>query len=127
MELGVNPDHNTKEFKKFQLSHLGQHAPPIFKALSMGLVAPCTLHCILALHRYMWKHVSTVIAEREQEMRIPDALKKTGANYFAFQYASFLKSKMFDGNANLKWTGTDCKRLENKINLFFHLLLEMGR
>lgn len=52
---------------------------------------PCSLHCILAHHRYLWKFLFNVISNRGQEPEIPAGLRHIGCDYLAFQYESYLK------------------------------------
>ena len=67
-------------------------ACPLIKCVDNSTtMMPCALHLILAIHRYMWKFVTDVIINREQEDLIPDALISIKCNYFAYQYTSYLK------------------------------------
>ena len=57
----------------------------------MEAVCPCSLHCILAHHRYLWKFLFNVISNRGQEPEIPAALSYIGCDYLAYQYDCYLK------------------------------------
>lgn len=56
---------------------------------------PCGLHLILAHHRYLYKFMYDVINKRNMDERIPEALRKIGCGYLAYQIEQYFKRLIF--------------------------------
>ena len=126
--LGTSPDHESKQFKDFQQTHYGQHAPPLFNALSIICIPPCSLHICLAIHRYLWAFQHIIIVQRDQISNVKVAFQSIGCSYLALQYDSYFasKDKHYDGSKTLKMIGQDCKELEMSIEKFVINFLRHG-
>eukprot|EP00111_Clytia_hemisphaerica_P014888 TCONS_00043847-protein len=97
----------------------------MLKNFVVETMCPCSLHCILAHHRYLWKFMFMVISYRGQEKLIPLGLRTIGCGYLAYQYECYLKSKNkeYDGSSTLKMIGGDCKILEDNIDKFLETFM----
>ena len=126
--LGLSPDHDSKIFTEFQQSHYGQYAPPLFKGLSIICMPPCSLHLILAIHRYLWAFQHLIIVQRDQIGNVKSAFQAIGCSYLALQYDSYFasKDKHYDGSKTLKMIGQDCKNMEALIDKFVINFLKNG-
>jgi len=124
-ELGANPKEDSRAYTAFHQKHFGQIAPLLFSSLIQETVPPCSLHLILAIHRQFWKIIHSFAKSRKQEEVVVPALRKIGCNYMAFQMESYnmTKGKEYDGSANLRLTGNDCKRLEDSVDRFCEFFL----
>ena len=119
-ELGANPRDDTKAYTEFHHSHFGQVSSFLFTSLCQPTMPPCSLHLILAMHRIFWKIIHTFTKARRQEHLLPAILRQLGCHYMAFQLESYVRSKgkTFDGSATLRFTGNDCKKLEEGVDYF---------
>ena len=124
--LGDSPDHNSKIFTEFQQTHYGQHGVPLFNGFEMICMPPCGLHLILAIHRYLWGLMHSVLTERKQISSVKDAFINIGCGHLALQYEAYFvaKGKCYDGSATLKMVGKDCKELEKSIDKFVAFFLK---
>ena len=101
----------------------------MFTGFVIDTMGPCGLHLILALHRYLWKYMFSVIDKRKQEKLIPDALRAISCGYLAYQYDSYFKckGKQYDGSTSLKMIGNDCKLIEINIKKFLTVFIQKDK
>ena len=67
--------------------------------------------------------------DRDQEGRLPEALRAVGCTYLAYQVEQYLssKKKSYDGSDTLKMTGVDCIRLEEQVEKFVEFFVPPGQ
>ena len=77
----------------------------------------------------LWKKIAAVAKDRDQEGRLPEALRAIGCTYLAYQVEQCLssKKKSYDGSDTLKMTGVDCIRLEEQVEKFVEFFLRPGQ